>query len=107
MMTADGTTAKISITLSHKDVDLQKKCFDKLLQFKNVLHLLLSEQWHWMELGTDQHGKVISEIHTSIQQVQVLNKNDWPPIISFFKERLVALDKFWCEYKYAFERTDF
>jgi hypothetical protein len=107
LMTADGTTAKISITLSHKDVDLQKKCFDKLLQFKNVLHLLLSEQWHWMELGTDQHGKVISEIHTSIQQVQVLNKNDWPPIISFFKERLVALDKFWCEYKYAFERTDF
>ena len=107
MLTAENGTAKISITLSHRDTELQQLYFDKLLQFKNIFHQVLAEQWHWTKLGTDAHGKVISEIYTSIQNVQVINKNDWPLMISFFKERLIALDKFWCEYKYAFERSSF
>jgi hypothetical protein len=47
---------------------------------------------------------VVSEIYTSIQNVKVLDSADWPLMISFFKERIIALDKFWCENKYAFER---
>jgi hypothetical protein len=107
LMTTEIGTAKISITLSHKDIVLQKLYFDKLLKFKNTFHQFVAEQWQWQELTTDSNGKVISEIYTSLENVYVLNQHDWPMIISFFKERMLALDRFWCEYKYAFERSGF
>ena len=107
LMTTEGSAAKISITLSHKDIVLQKLYFDKLLKFKNTFHQFLAAQWHWQELIADSNGKVISEIYTSLENVQVLNQNDWPLMISFFKERILALDRFWCEYKYALEGSNF
>ena len=77
------------------------------MKFKNIFHQFLGEQWQWQKLTTDSNGKLISEIYTSLENVQVLNQNDWPLMISFFKERIVALDRFWCEYKYALERSNF
>ncbi len=106
-MTTESSTAKISITLSHRDIVLQKLYFDKLLKFKNTFHQILEEQWQWQELTMDSNGKVISEIYTSLENVNILNQHDWPMMISFFKERMLALDRFWCEYKYAFERSGF
>ena len=107
LMKTESSTAKISITLSHKDIALQKIYFEKLLKFKNIFHQFLGEQWQWQKLTTDSNGKLISEVYTSLENVYVLNKNDWPMMISFFKERIVALDRFWCEYKYALERSNF
>lgn len=107
LMTADGTTAKISIVFSHGEIALQKKYFDKQLQLKNVFHQVVTAQWHWIELGTDRDGRIISEIAALLHNVKVLDKNDWPPMITFFKTHLIELDKFWCEYKFAFERSGF
>jgi hypothetical protein len=104
LMVAENIQAKISITFSHKDTDLQKIYVEKMLQLKNTLHQFLPEQWQWNLLWSDSNGRVVSEIYTSIQNVSVLDSTDWPIMISFFKERIIALDKFWCEYKYAFER---
>ena len=104
LMVAENIQAKISITFSHKDTDLQKIYVEKMLQLKNTLHQFLPEQWQWNLLWSDSNGRVVSEIYTSIQNLSVLDSTDWPIMISFFKERIIALDKFWCEYKYAFER---
>jgi hypothetical protein len=104
LMIAENDQAKISITFSHKDTDLQKIYVEKMLQLKNTLHQFLAEQWEWNLLCSDSNGRVVSEIYTSIQNVKVLDSADWPLMISFFKERIIALDKFWCENKYAFER---
>jgi flagellar basal body-associated protein FliL len=104
LMVAENDQAKISITLSHKDIDLQKLYFEKMEQLKNKLYQFLSEKWHWNLHCSESNGKVISEIYTSLQNVSILNQNEWPLMITFFKERLIALDKFWCENKYAFER---
>jgi hypothetical protein len=35
--------------------------------------------------------------------VSILQKNDWPALISFFKTRIIALDEFWSSVKYDFE----
>lgn len=104
LMVAENDQAKISITFSQKDTDLQKIYVEKMLQLKNTLHQFLAEQWEWNLLFSDSNGRVVSEIYTSIQNVKVLDPADWPLMISFFKERIIALDKFWCENKYAFER---
>ena len=105
VMVTENKFAKISISLSHKDFILQQKYFEKFLHLKKILHQVLGEEWQWQLHTNDQHGKIISEIFIVQDRVNVLNKEDWPRIISFLKPRIVALDKFWCEYKYAFERS--
>lgn len=100
-MMADSKTAKIGITLTHKDPVLQKMYFDKLAKLGNTLSRFTGEEWEWQLLTTDDYGKMISEIYTTLTNVNVLNKPDWPAIISFLKPRMIALDQFWCEYKYA------
>jgi flagellar basal body-associated protein FliL len=104
LMDAQNNQAKISITLSHNDIDLQKLYFEKMEQLKNKLYQFFAEKWHWNLHCSDSNGKIISEIYTSLQNVSILNQNEWPLMITFFKERLIAMDKFWCENKYAFER---
>ena len=105
LMTADNKNAKISITLSHKDADLQQQVFDKFKTLQKKLETATGETWQWQLHTTDQYGKIISEIYTTLANVNVLNKADWPGIISFFKDRLIALDGFWCGFKYAFDRS--
>src|ERR1700712_2132335 len=66
VMSTDNKAARIAITLSHRDTDLQNLYFEKFLQFKKVLHKVLGEDWIWEPLKTDQHGKTVSEIHISL-----------------------------------------
>src|SRR3954453_24092346 len=88
IMSADSKGARVCITLSHSDPAMQELYFGKFLQFKKVLHKVLGEDWIWERLKTNQHGKTISEIYTSLQQVNTLDKADWPVIISFLKTRM-------------------
>ncbi len=103
IMMADYQSAKISITFSHKDATEQRLCYEILLQLKKIFHEIMGEAWQWKLHTTDDFGKTISEIYTTLDNVNVLNKANWPDIISFLKQRIIALDTFWCEYKYAFE----
>jgi hypothetical protein len=103
IMQADGSEAKIAFVFSHKDVAAQQLYFEKLTAFKKVLHEITGEPWQWQLHSTDAFGKTISEIAITLQQVNVLNKADWPAIISFLKPLILALDQFWCEYKFAVE----
>ncbi len=106
-MMADSKGAKIAIVLKHKDPLLQILFFNKLLKLKSNLHLVMGEEWQWQLHTVDQYGKTTSEIYLSLQQVNVFNKADWPAIISYLKDRIIALDRFWCEYKYALEDPAF
>ncbi|MEO5890534.1 MAG: DUF4268 domain-containing protein [Ferruginibacter sp.] len=103
IMTVDNKEAVIAIILSQKDIALQKIYFDKFIQLKKILRESTGLEWLWEPLVSDQHEKTISRIYAVLPGVNILSKPDWPAIISFFKPRLIALDKFWCEYKYAFE----
>ena len=103
IMAADMQAAKISITLSHKDAGEQQACFEKFVQLKKIFHQIMGEEWKWRLHTADAFGKTISEIYTTLDKVNVLNKAHWHDIISFLKQRMIALDIFWCEYKYAFE----
>ena len=104
LLGADKLVSSISIVLSHKDSELREKYFDKFLSLREILEQVTGEKWQWLPQTTDAHGRAISLIFISREGVNVLNKDDWPAIISFFKPLLISLDKFWCQYKYAFEQ---
>jgi hypothetical protein len=102
-MRAERTYASIGIELGHADVELQELLFDQFGQLKSLLFESLQEEWQWKLLDQNELGRPTSKIECLLPEVNVLNSEDWPKIISFLKPRLIALDAFWNEAKPGFE----
>lgn len=100
---ADRDRAIISIQLTHADEEKRQLYYQALLPFRQTLEAILGEEWEWLPYAENEEGRPISMVFAELQGVNVLNKNDWPRIISFFKPRLVALDQFWYEAKEVFD----
>ena len=96
--------ASIVIELSHPDTDTQQIYFDQFITLKNLLSSSLEEEWNWTSNEVNNEtGKIISKIFITLDGKSVLNKSDWPDLISFFKPRIIKLDQFWSSARYAFE----
>ena len=102
-MIADTRSAEIAIELSHKDRDIQQLYFEQFRELKKILDASLTEEWKWQLHTADEWGHAVSRIGTRLEGVSVYKKEDWPQLISFFKQRMVALDAFWSQVKYSFE----
>lgn len=102
-MDARPGSAAISISIEHRDEEIQQFYFEELLKFKNMLHSTLGEEWVWQLYRRTEDGKVMSQVFKDLPGVSVLNKNNWPDLISFFKPRIIALDSFWADAKYSFD----
>jgi hypothetical protein len=101
-MDAGQRSSSVSISLEHADLDIQELYFEQFLQFKNMLHSALGEEWEW-QLRVAVDGKTISRIYKELPGVSVFNRDHWPDLISFFKPRIIALDSFWSDARYSFE----
>lgn len=102
-MHAAANTAFIGIELTHKDPELQQLYFEQFEQCKLLLHQHLNEEWLWQLHTTDENERTISRIFTDRAGINIMNRDDWPQAISFFKPRIIALDAFWNDVKPAFE----
>jgi len=102
-MHAGNRGASIAIELTHPDPEIQQIYFEHFLQLKHILQHELQEEWTWKLHDTDEHGKTITRIYTELHDVSLFRNSDWPALISFFKERIIALDAFWSNVKYGFE----
>jgi hypothetical protein len=102
-MNADGKQASVSIEITHKDAGLQEIFFEQFQQLQMLLHDALGESWNWQLHTQDEFGHTVSRIYTQLPEVSIFKREDWPRLISFFKPRMVALDAFWSDAKYAFE----
>ncbi len=102
-MTADNKRAGIAIELTHKDRDIQQLYYEQFQQLKKFLLASAGEEWHWQLHSTDEYGKTVSRIYQEKAGLSIFKKEDWPALISFFKQRMIALDEFWSNVKYSFE----
>lgn len=98
-----GNTATISIEFSHPDIGVQLYQFNQLAACKKKFIEECGEDWQWQKMRKVEDNKTISNITASIKNVSVLNQSDWPEIISFFKPRLISLDKFWSNFKFVLQ----
>ncbi|MFB9844558.1 DUF4268 domain-containing protein [Mucilaginibacter ginsenosidivorans] len=102
-MEANKRSASIAIEIAHPDPGIQELFFEQFLELKNLLHGTLNEDWEWQLHEMTEDGKIVSRIVRKLHNVSIFNKNDWPALISFFKPRIIALDEFWSDAKYAFD----
>ena len=56
---------------------------------------IMQEPWDWQLLATNENGKQVSRVIKNLGGLKVLNRDNWPSIITFFKERIIKLDQFW------------
>lgn len=106
-MDVDKNEAFIGIVMTHKDADLRTLFYEQLLEMRSVLHSLLEEEWIWEEKAINDNYQEISRAYTLLPGVSIFKEEDWPAIISFLKNRVVALDEFWSLGKYHFEPLKF
>jgi hypothetical protein len=102
-MHADQRSAWIGIEIAHPDTGMQELIIEQFNEFKKMLESNVGENWQWDMYITDDYGKTVSRIYTKLDKVNVLRREDWPALISFFKPRIIALDEFWSDAKYSFE----
>lgn len=102
-MDADTERASIAIVFAQSDADVRSAYFDQLVRLSAVLLEFTNEQWEWQPEVQDEYGKQISQVGIELNHINILRKEDWPQIISFFKQRIIALDAFWSMAKYGFE----
>jgi hypothetical protein len=93
----------IALELSHPDIVLQQQQFDQVTKFKKQFQEVCGSDWQWQRTLPAANNKTISSIVVSIDNINIWNQADWPKIISFLKMRLIGLDKFWCDYKFALQ----
>lgn len=104
-MNADQFSAKIAIEIYHPDNDIQQLYTNQFLLLKNHFTETMTEEWQWdINTADELGGNVQTLIYKEIKEVNVFNKNDWPMLITFFKDRIINLHEFWLNAKYAFEK---
>ncbi len=106
-MDVSGKKAFVAIEISHADLNVQQLYFEQFLAMKKRITEAVGKGWNWQLHTTNEMVKTISSISISLGNVSLLNKNDWPALISFFKTYMIALDDFWSEAKYGFETMSY
>ena len=102
-MDVNQKSAMIYIAIEHNDATLRGLYFQQFQELKTLLQAELEEEWDWESQAPTKDDKVINRICKGIYDVSVFNKDQWPELISFFKPRMIALDRFWENAKYSFE----
>lgn len=102
-MNATTDDVLVAIEILHKDEVFASSIYQQFFLLKENLHSTLTEPWLWEEIVENESNQLLSRISKRHTGTNVLMEKDWPVIISFLKPRIIALDKFWCEYKFIFE----
>lgn len=87
--------ALIALELDHPDLEIQQLYFNMLEELKPIFEGIIQDPWSWRSLRRLDSGRTVSQVYKELGEVQVLNRQHWPDMISFFKQNLTKLDEFW------------
>ena len=98
-MNVDAQKAVISIDITIDDAIIRAIVFEQFTKMKSMLEMSSQNQWIWQEEVFNEFGFPYARIYQEQLNVNVFKQEDWPSIISFLKQRIVALDNFWADAK--------
>lgn len=93
---AEQKYATVTILINHSDIGIRTLFYEQFLEFKSLLENYLGEKWECINI-TDGLS-----IQCTLDKVSIYDEQQWPEIISFFKQRMIALDEFWNDVKSVF-----
>ena len=100
---ADKNTASVTVEIFLKDTMLQHQYFEIFNNFASELQNIGVNKWAFQKDYFQENKGFVSLIAVELKNVNVFKEDDWPTMISFLKQYMLGLDKFWASYKPAFE----
>lgn len=100
-MDADARRAIISLCFSHPPSVLELYT-EQMRELNGMFRQIAGPDWHWNAPANDKtlHPACLQK---TLEPVSVFQKTDWPEMIAFFKDNMIALDSFWTEVRPVFE----
>jgi len=77
--------------------------YDQFLELKTVFKNTLGPDWQWNREKENEYGKKCARITTTLNGVNLYNKDTWAETFQFFEKYLLLLDVFWSEFKDLFK----
>ncbi len=96
---ADGKGARMCFDIQPKDDGIRSILWEQMTELKNVMELETGPATSWSEFDHVFSGRNVSRITWEINGFNFYNQEDWPPMKAFLKERLIAFDAFYQEFK--------
>ncbi|MFT3901627.1 MAG: DUF4268 domain-containing protein [Niabella sp.] len=101
-MDAGNKSASVSVEINAPE-GRRNELYAKLKAMETVFNDMVLPGWQWAQNFYDEHGLPVSKIYTSTEDVNVMDMQQWPEIISFLKDNIIRLDEFWQMVKMQFE----
>ena len=102
-MDAGKESAVVMVEIFLKDTMLQHQYFEIFNNFASELQKIGINKWLFQKDYFQENKGSVSLIAAELNNVNVFKEEDWPTIISFLKQNMLGIDKFWESYKPAFE----
>ncbi len=95
---ADNKKAGVRIEIALANEVQREKKFELLL---NLIKQSGTNLKHWQteKKSYNEQGKPVALIYNELSPVNIYNEEDWPEMIAFFKEKIIAFDAFWANHK--------
>ena len=102
-LNADKDSASVVVEIFLKDTMLQHQYFETFNSFGSEFKKIGVNKWDFQKDYFQENKGSVSLILAGLKNVNIFKEPDWPTMISFLKQYMLGLDKFWASYKPAFE----
>lgn len=96
---ADGKSCALYFDIQCKDSGVREVIWEQMSELKAVLLSEMKEEGDWIENYTMPDGRTISRIKWERTDLNYFKEEDIPQIYKFLKEKVIAFDRFYQEYK--------
>lgn len=96
-----NSSASVIIVLLHTETEQRRKVIQYFESLLDELDTTGMGSWIINDFIMKE-GKATGQISNSLDGVNIFQQETWPAAISFLKEQLIALDRFWFHHKDEF-----
>lgn len=89
----------LNFDIQYKDPSIRGVFWEQMNELKKVLTEAMGEEGEWIEHCHSESVADFCRIRWKREKLNYLNEEDHPEIFAFFKEKLVAFDAFYQEFK--------
>lgn len=100
-MDADARRATIGLCFSHPP-SVRELFTEQMAELSGMFKQIAGSDWQW-NAPANNKGPHPTCLQKTLEPVSVFRKTDWPEMIAFFKDNIIALDAFWTEVRPVFE----
>ena len=98
-METNGKSTIFGIDIQPKDEGVRSILWEQMTELRRVLEAEMGEATEWSEFNREFAGRIISRIYWEKDGLNFFDDADLPEIRNFLREKIVAFDAFYEEYK--------